>query len=281
MVGLPIDRLKSWSKPGLNQNSKDTYAKIKQLIENNISNPVDVYLQGSYANKTNVIDNSDIDVIVELKNIATNQDNFNSYESYKTLIGFRDDIYKAINNKNGFIFYKSDKTIKYKGNGVNFVSVDIIPCIGYKRTKSKNKGIVLLDNKENRAIINYPKKHIGNGNKKSGRTGGNYKEAIRMFKNAKNYLIKSRKMNKGIASSYFIECLLYNVPDKYYKGSPFDVFYGVLYYLYTNIDKMENKPCQNGIIDLFGNGYTQWNIEDAKHFIKALSKMSELRRIYD
>src|SRR5215469_14994830 len=67
--------------------------------------------------------------------------------------------------------------------------------------------------------INFPKLHIANGEARNSqnRTNGHYKPAVRMFKNA-----RYRATERGFlddAPSYFVECLLYNVPDVCFTDS--------------------------------------------------------------
>jgi len=149
-MAIPIDKLKNWSNPGKNENSQATYAKMRKIIEENIENN-DVFLQGSYANATNVRDNSDIDVVVVLKNWKYNT------STNKDVKLARDHIYNALNGKGGFQFIKGNKTVKYKGS-VNFVPADIVPCVEYNE-KNYN-GIVIYDHLKNTNIVNYPKLHI-------------------------------------------------------------------------------------------------------------------------
>jgi hypothetical protein len=65
---IPESQLETWETQGAPASSATTYNSIKQALES-YSWPSDfgyeVYLQGSYANATNIRGNSDVDVIVE------------------------------------------------------------------------------------------------------------------------------------------------------------------------------------------------------------------------
>lgn len=264
-MAIPYDKLVSWAKPGKNQNSRDTYAKLRQIIEENFDN-VDIFLQGSYANSTNVRDNSDIDVVVVAKDYTTRT--LAPFSDQKNLITLKEDLYKAINGKRNFKFVRGAKTIKYEGNSYNLVPADIIPACYF--VKNGQQGIALFDAYKNQTIYNYPKQHKENGEEKSGNTNGNYKKTVRMFKNARNHIIDLKYIPDNLAPSYFIECLLYNVPDEYFDGNESNCMFNVLKWLFNHRNSLGGMVCQNGITNLFGNSSTQWNTSDAKLFIEKL-----------
>src|SRR5437868_14181447 len=72
---MPFDeaKLTTWAKQGANAQSKDTYAAIRNVLENEHSpykkkgKTFRVFLQGSYGNDTNVYRDSDVDVVIELR----------------------------------------------------------------------------------------------------------------------------------------------------------------------------------------------------------------------
>ncbi len=72
----------------------------------------------------------------------------------------------------------------------------------------------------------------------------------------------------GTAPSYFVECLLFNVPDECYSASVSDTYAAVVNYLSGN--PIAGFACQNGQLSLFGPASTQWNVVDATAFVDAL-----------
>src|SRR5699024_11305041 len=78
-------------------------------------------------------------------------------------------------------------------------------------------GIQFYTTNENNIVINYPKKHYSFGVDKNNRTNNKYKTTIRIFKNIKKRLLEQKKITSKVTSSYFIENLLYNVPDRYFN----------------------------------------------------------------
>ena len=95
-------------------------------------------------------------------------------------------------------------------------------------------------------------------------------KAVRMFKNARNYIVDLKYISDNLAPSYFIECLLYNVPDEYFDGNESNCMFNVLKWLFNHRNSLGGMVCQNGITNLFGNSSTQWNTSDAKLFIEKL-----------
>ena len=109
-------------------------------------------------------------------------------------------------------------------------------------------------------IVNFPKIHKENGKKKMTETGNNYKKYIRIFKNFK------KRLELDIPS-YYIECLLYNVPSEYFLDDLCQGFENVTDYLLTDSTEMHNFLSQNGLVNLFGDFSTQWSMQEARKFI--------------
>ena len=65
-------------------------------------------------------------------------------------------------------------------------------------------------------IRNFPEQHSKNCTAKHQATKGNFKPMVRVFKNMRNSMIEKKLLADGIAPSYFIEGMLWNVPpDKF------------------------------------------------------------------
>ena len=71
-----------------------------------------------------------------------------------------------------------------------------------------------------------------------------------MFKAARNQLVGKRALTKDDAPSYFIECLLYNIPDDLFAPKLAPAYTGILAWLKTA--KLKDFQCQNGLVPLFG-----------------------------
>jgi len=91
-----------------------------------------------------------------------------------------------------------------------------------------------------------------------------------MFKNARNYAIDKRLLNEKSCPSYFLECMLYNVPNSAYHGNESEIFYNVLNSLLNNIVPCQSMLKQNGIQCLFDNATSSWNKNDANKSVDAI-----------
>jgi hypothetical protein len=134
-------------------------------------------------------------------------------------------------------------------------------------------------NENGNIIYNYPEQHYDNGVRKSQNTNFNYKKTVRMFKNARNEAIKKRLLAKDNTPSYFLECLLYNVPDNCFTGNEYDIFKTVTQWLIDNTHKFNSFKCQNEIHDLFGYAgysspfYYKWEVSRAIEFVNAIKEL--------
>lgn len=262
-MAIPKDKLESWSRPGKNELSNDTYTKMETVIKNNVSN-TEIFLQGSYANSTNVRDNSDIDIVVLLKGWT-----YSDWPLMKNVKNARDFLFNIINGKDNFQFVKGNKCVKYKGGVKYYVPADLVPCVEY--SANGYDGIAIYDHGTGNLIANYPKQHRENGEKKSSDTDGNFKKTVRMFKNARNFAVDRNLLGKDHCPSYCLECLLYNVDDKCFSGDEHDVFLNVLNFLQKNRYSLSNFKTQNNIQYMFSGFDPCWNTSYAQTAIEKIA----------
>ena len=295
---IPESQLEIWAKPQQTQSAINTHQSIRSALNSSSSqlklqgfsenNQFEIYLQGSYRNRTNIRADSDVDVVVQLnKSFLIDRSNL-SLEDLRRFSevydspqyawdDFYEDIFKTLRD---YYFASSvtsgNKSIKLS-KGSNRLAADIIPCIQYRyyeKFKSIDEnyicGICFYTKDSRKMIINYPKLHYQNGKMKNHETEQSYKPTVRFFKNARNSIIN--KYNSRLnAPSYFVECLLYNVPNLYYYGKYQEIYANVVKWLYRNISN--SFLCQNEMLDLFGNKSEQWNLEDAQDFLEGLVEL--------
>jgi tRNA nucleotidyltransferase (CCA-adding enzyme) len=69
-MAIPESQFETWAKLGAAKQSRDTYATVKNALEDKASPYASkdfiTYLQGSYGNDTNVYRDSDVDVVIQL-----------------------------------------------------------------------------------------------------------------------------------------------------------------------------------------------------------------------
>lgn len=292
-MGIPETKLETWSHQGAVTTAKNTHESIRNALKshkwrNNID--FEVYLQGSYKNNTNIRGDSDVDIIAQLnsafrRNISALPEPekilykaaFNSATYLNK--NFRADVIQVLREYYGAsIISEGNKSVKVSG-GSGRLPADIVVCIQYRKyqrfldTKNQRyvEGILFYTLRENREVINFPKLHYENGVNKNSSTNGRYKPTVRVFKNARTFLVDKGVIAKNLAPSYFLECLIYNVPDEKFRSNYQNTFCDVVNWL----DKTDFKDfmCQNEQLQLFGNTTEQWSVNNAKGIIKEMIKL--------
>lgn len=286
-MAIPEIQLETWSHQGSITNSANTGNSVKNALENYTGFPegisFNVYLQGSYKNDTNVYGESDVDVVVELT--SSFQNNLNQQQ--KELLGlvsadygfsdFRNDVdtcLKAYYGDNNVSL--ENKVIKINPT-TNRLPADVLVCSQYRlfygtlNANNHHKGIVFTTRNTFQKIINFPKKHSDNATAKHQATNQWFKPTVRIFKNMRNHLVNNNGFQKSIAPSYFIECLLANVPNNLF-GKNFQTTIINCHNYLTNNSK-DGFMCLNGIRPLWGDTTENWNQADANTFLEQIAEL--------
>ena len=251
----------------------------------------DIYLQGSYKNATNIVGDSDVDVVVELQSsfyrdvslLDSTQQGLqqNAYSpGTRNWTDFRTEVLQTLR-----AYYtparveEADKCIKVSF-GPGRIAADVVPALLLRKynyfytdaIQSHTDGIQ-FQNRAGVSIVNFPKQHIANGEAKNvdHRTNGWYKPTVRIFKNARNRLIDDNLLAGDDCPSYCVECLVYNAVDDCFGRTYQETYRRVLDYLW--VMPFNNFVSQNGIIPLFGTLPVQWNIDAATRLLNALRNL--------
>ncbi|MDD3503022.1 MAG: nucleotidyltransferase [Eubacteriales bacterium] len=286
---MPISeaKLETWSRQGAITTSKNTHESIRHALVSNNSNiknkDIEIFLQGSYKNSTNIRGDSDVDVVVKLNDIYYYDTvELNEYEkslfnrdfskANYTWHDFREDVLDTLIDYYGrWIIEEGNKSIKIE-KGSNRLPADVVVCTQYRKYTQYNghlnnqyiEGISFFTLKDNMQIVNFPKQHYNNGVEKNRNTNGLFKPVTRIFKNMKSFLIENDYLDKTTAPSYFVENLLYNVPNRHFSGTYQNTVYNILNWLETA--DVDDFLCQNNVDKLLGESARQWNIRDAAQF---------------
>jgi len=298
-MAIPETQLETWSHQGAVNTSSNTYRSIQAAFyadSSSIRNMAyEVYLQGSYKNDTNIRGDSDVDVVVQLNSTfgydlsgldEEQKRHFSqSYPSNATyqFEHFRADVLRSLRAYYGQAAVTEGSRALKLAAASGRLTADVIPAIQHRKyryffgTNGENhvEGIKLWD-RHKLEIVNFPKIHYENGVTKQSppRTNGWYKPTVRIFKNARTYLIGQGLLEEDLAPSYFLECLLYNVPDLKFGGSYQRTLIEAFNWLWGTA-RAEALVCQNEQIPLFGNSSDQWNTSRAKQFLNALKDLWE------
>jgi len=293
-VPIPLSKLNTWAHQGAITTSSTAYASIRHALLK-ASSPlagrgVEIFLQGSYANSTNIYGDSDVDVVVlyagtffsdiSALSPAHRQLHEASYPSADyPWSQLRDDVLSALRSHYGnSAVTLGKKSIKVEtGSGLR--ASDVVPAVQFRRyatfaglhNLTAHWGVQFFDSSSN-PIVNYPKYHIERGEQKNqaSRTQGQYKPTVRIFKNFRNRLADNHLIGEDIAPSYLLECALHNVPDHLFIGPYTDTVPAILGYLLNT--PYAGFLCQNGVVPLIGNGSTQWPESDFATFVVAAQR---------
>jgi hypothetical protein len=251
-MAIPETQLDTWSQQGKTGQFTDTYNAIRgNLLDASapysVKN-VDVYLQGSYGNNTNVWADSDVDIVLchtgayyyDISGMSeTEQAAFNATSSGNTTYGyteFKRDAESFIKRLyNGVVTGK--KAVHIPGNN-NRRNADVLVCQTFRRYYSYRNGVhgchygVAFYVNGSR-IENFPKQHADNCSAKHQATNQKFKRMVRVFKNMRNSMIDKGLLADKIAPSYFIEGMLYNVPNDKFTGSYEDMWVACFNWIVT------------------------------------------------
>lgn len=288
-MSIPESQLKTWSHQGSVTQSSDTYQTIRKALLASDANYADksfeVFLQGSYGNDTNIYAESDVDVVIRLDSICrSNIDELSSeeQEAYHRLFpkatyafsDFKAGVSAALVKRFGNNAVKAgNKAIKIKAEGSRR-SADVVVCYQYRYYKKFDPnhindctfGIIFPTTSGD--IINYPQQHSKNLISQHQATGQMLKAMVRILKNMRSWMVENSRLREGVAPSYYLEGLFYNVPsDQYVTKSFGDTFCnGINWILKADRKKL---VCVNWQYYLLGKSNVQWNEADYDSFLSA------------
>ena len=252
------NQLESFTKPisdSENQRCENMIRMVKEAIQLYYTetrdykldlNNYEIFLQGSYANNTNVKQNSDVDICVMYKNVF----NYKMPQGY-TLDGSYSDStldYYTLRNliKNALIKkFGSDRVID-KNKAIRILSntyttdADVVVAFQYRNYENSTtyqEGIYYKACNDGSPIINYPKIHIKNGNSKNIATNHMYKKMVRIFKKIMYDMQDNNIYASKDVKGFVLECMIYNIPN---------------YKIYQDIDTKYSTNLSN-MIDTFIN----------------------------
>lgn len=280
--------LQSATKPASNTEEADrdrTEQRIRDAVRNHqeLRGNVQVFVKGSYANNTNVRRDSDVDIAVEWT-ATTRLTKVNDAADLTwddlgvKLVDYApsgDDLRGWVEEAMTSAFGSSavdmsgNKAITVAG-GSGTLDADVVPCFRHKRYDGPafdpHVGI-LLEPVVGGSICNWPEQNHDNGVSKNNATGRRYKQIIRVLKHLENDMVLVGLLPAEV-HGYFIECLLYNLPDEAFVGSTYkQTLLNVLILLWGAIEENEHEDWTevNGLKWLWRSGQS-WTAEEASNF---------------
>lgn len=291
-MAIPESQLKTWSAQGSITQSAATYDTIRTVL-NDSSSPYflknfSIFLQGSYGNNTNVWKDSDVDIIIRLNQTfysdlsQLEQGAKSSFDTVYTDVQygfheFRTEVIDWLTEHFGSDVKPGKKAILVKGNNGRRDS-DVLVCAKLRRYR---KGSVGTDNQYDEGIcfflpdktrvINFPVQHRDNCTTKHQDSNEWFKKMVRVYKNMRNRMVEDGYLAEGVASSYFIEGMLWNVPNDRFGTSFEDSF--VNCFNWVNASDKTQLACANDLHWLIRDvGGNSWNPADFYAYIAAVRK---------
>ncbi len=287
---IPESQLETWSHQGSITQSSNTYNSIKSVLEASTTpyagKNFKVFLQGSYGNDTNIYAESDVDIVIRLEDCffsdldslsdeekAAHQQAFS--DATYTHVDFKCDVLSVLEDQYGSAVKAGDKAIAIDASGSRR-KADVIVATQFRRyfkfrstSDSEDVEGICLFNTAGERIANYPKQHSANLTTKHQASSKWMKPMARVLKNMRSRMVDDGLIKAGIAPSYYIEGLLYNVPDYKFTSSYQDCLVNTLNWYRQESVKVD-LVCANEQYYLLRDGvHTCWSQANCDVFIKA------------
>lgn len=293
-MGIPESQLETWSHQGSITQSSNTYNTIKNVLEASTTpyagKNYKVFLQGSYGNDTNIYAESDVDIVIRLDDCFQSdlskltEEEKAAYraahsDATYTHVDFKRDVQSVLTTKYRSAVQDGGKAIAIDANGSRR-KADVIPAIQFRRyfkfrstsDSSYTEGICFF-NAAGERIANYPKQHSANLTTKHRATSKRLKPMVRVFKNMRSRMVDDGLIMAGIAPSYYIEGLLYNVPSDRLTLSYQDCVVNTLNWYQQEAVKTD-LVCANEEYYLLRDGsHTCWTQANCDAFVEAAVKL--------
>lgn len=248
-----------------------------------------VFLQGSYANNTNVKGRSDVDIVV--LDLSKFRPQYRSDQSNKDygFINATDNINIKNIIEKGFKEYFGEEFVVRHDKCINIKptrernNIDIVPAMQYrdytkdysKNSENYTEGTLITTDK-GEEIINYPFHHLEYGYNKHIATQRRYRKIVRIMKYLMYDMQKENIPEAKDMSSFGVESLLFNVDNNYYTsklnmklGKHFQEILDILWKMLLS-DTSNRWTEANGIKPLFSHTLYSDNKEKFIRFILKL-----------
>ena len=209
------------------------------------------FVQGSYRNRVNVRQNSDVDIaVVYTPNIffpkyppGLSRQDFNHTDASYTYAEFKNDIGDALNEYFGRgNVTRGDKAFDIRANTYR-VDADVVPVLEhrwYRADRSYISGTQFHPDSGG-VVVNWPEQHYSNGNTKNNNTRRAYRGTVRIIKKLWYLMCDNNVAEAKPLKGFNIECLVWNVPDYCFSHTTwFDVVTTVLNYLSIHLCSMQS-----------------------------------------
>lgn len=225
--------LESWST-GPSRTETDKYENALTAIRKAISTDkhlsgldISVLVQGSYRARTNIRQDSDVDICVRHNGVffadypagKTDKD-FGHDNGGMSFYDYKDMIQSALESYFGKgSVARGKKAFDVHSNSYR-IDADVIPTFEYQwytgelnhdGTPHYHSGVAFVPDGGHR-IINWPEQTYNNGTERNLITGRRYKRVVRILKRLRNDMQENKISESFDMASFLVECLVWNAP---------------------------------------------------------------------
>lgn len=289
-MAIPEVQLETWAAIGAQITSKDTYAAVKAVLEHADapfrSRQPRVFLQGSYGNDTNVRTESDVDIVIRMDSVfyydisALGADDHKAFTRNHPPSEYRLQEFKAEVIQWLVANYSSDVEVGNKAVTIaargNRRKADVLISAKHKRFyyagfmgTDSVEGVNFLT-RNGQWIVNYPQLHSTNLTTRHQATNNWLKPTARILKNMRSRATEAGILSTGVAPSYFIEGLLYNVPVHLFGKSYADTVWNCVNWL-LQADKSEFRCANAQHTLLAADSAVSWHPDHCRAFLDGLA----------
>lgn len=290
---IPEADLAIMAQIGAQVTSKDTYSTVRLALESKDAGYSDrkfkIFLQGSYGNDTNILKESDVDVVIRLDSAFTYDIN-NLPDDQKAIFQathskavythehFREHVLEVLTERFGDDVVPGTKAVMIKPLH-NRRKTDVLIATQHRKYSSyyglgndtQVTGISFYKPDGTR-VVNYPHLHRENLVAKNQATSEWFKHIIRICKNARQKMIDAKMIKDGVAPSYYLEGLLYNAPNNLYGTSYENTMVNVLNWV-LEADR-SSFLCANEQYPLLdGNADVTWSSQSCDAYLNGLVEL--------
>lgn len=282
------ERLSGWTGPS-SPTEQDKQERTERMVREAINEhaafdgyDLSVYAKGSYANKTNVKADSDVDIAVQCGE-AVYWEEANkgihspsgSYTGIWTPAKLRAEIEIALKAKfPGQVDSAGSTAFRIRSSSAR-VDADVVPCFDYQYyfSSSNYREGTRVFKKNGSPLENYPQQQLKNGEAKDERTRECYKGAVRIMKRVENVMMAAGVHRE--VPSFFVECLVYNCPDRVFLEPTWaKTIEGVILHIWQELEGNEPSVESERWLEVSECKYLfhsaqDWNRQDGRDFVKA------------
>jgi hypothetical protein len=241
-MNISEDTFAFWSQgPSTTESAKCDNAEsvVRKAIEvdDKLSGlDISVFVQGSYRARTNIRQESDVDVCIRYNGSffpeypeGTTKETFGNVDGTLPYADFKNMVETALKSRFGDAgVTRGKKAFDVHANTYR-IDADVIPTFEHRRyTGRKNadgdweyySGVAFIPDDGN-LIKNWPEQNYSNGVSRNNETSRRYKRAIRILKHLQNKMRSEGVSEASNIASFLVECLVWNTQAIAYQHATY------------------------------------------------------------